>query len=277
MFDNSPSVIQEGPKVAPWKRVTPLMLIHDGGGTIFSYHCLGYMDRPIYGIANPRFRSGEPWEGGIPEMARHYLKLIKSVIPRGKLILGGWSLGGLVSLEIARLIADEPGLTLVGLIMVDSIFPSRRHVEHDIPIVQHAIEWNERTKQETRDSIINCFRDAGNIVSKWTLPTWGEKTDGQPNAKSPPTPPPVVLLRAELPVPVKEHGICRVDVLRDDRLLGWGEYRKDLIVDVVDLPGCHHFDIFIGEEALDTVTAKLTKACRDLDARHTKAHHGGRR
>ncbi|KAK0619341.1 Alpha/Beta hydrolase protein [Immersiella caudata] len=273
----NPSLIQEGPRVAPWKKITPLVLIHDGGGTIFSYHCLGLLDRPTYGIANPRYYTGEPWEGGIPEMARHYLKFIKTVIPRGKFILGGWSLGGLISMEIARLVADDPTLCLVGLIMIDSVFPSRRHLENDVPVVQHAIEWNERTRQETRDAIMRCFKHAGDMLSRWTLPTWGdEEARGEGNESPGPsgrervlTPPPVILLRAELPVPVVENGISRVDVLRNDRFLGWDQYRKDLITDVVDLPQCHHFNIFAGEEALDLVTAKINKACRDLDALHT--------
>ena len=266
MFETNPSLIQEGPKVAPWKKVTPLVLIHDGGGTIFSYHCLGRLDRPIYGIANPRYHTGESWEGGIPEMARHYVKLIKSVIPRGKFILGGWSLGGLVSIEIARLIADDPALSLVGLIMIDSVYPNYHHINNDIPIVQHAIEWNERTRQETRDSIMRCFQDASAMVAKWTPPTWEDEIPDRPIGAKTIAPPPVLLLRAELPVPVKGEGVSRVDVRRDDRLLGWGEYRNDLIADVVDLPHCHHFNIFIGEEALDLATEKINKACRDLEA-----------
>jgi pimeloyl-ACP methyl ester carboxylesterase len=270
----NPTLIQEGPRVAPWKKITPLVLIHDGGGTIFSYHCLDHLDRPTYGIANPRYFTGEPWEGGIPEMARHYLKLIKSVIPRGKIILGGWSLGGLISMEIARLVAEDPALCLVGLIMIDSVFPSRWHIDRGVPVVQHAIEWNERTRQETRDAIMRCFKYAGEMVSKWTLPTWGDENAKEEGDESPgPTdcsrvlaPPPVILLRAELPVPVAEPGVSRVDLLRHDRFLGWDQYRKDLITDVVDLPNCHHFNIFVGEEALDLVTAKINKACRDLDA-----------
>src|SRR4051812_48165028 len=120
MFEiTNPSLIQQGPKAPPWKKVAPLVLIHDGGGTVFRYHCLGELERTTYAIANPRYATKETWEGGIPEVARHYFKLIKTIIPRGKLILGGWSLGGLISLEIARLVADDASLSLVGIVMVD--------------------------------------------------------------------------------------------------------------------------------------------------------------
>lgn len=77
---------------------TPLILIHDGGGTVLSYKALGSLDRDVYGISNPRFDNGQPWEGGIPEMARSYTQMIKARIPKGDLLLGGaWArnvLGG---------------------------------------------------------------------------------------------------------------------------------------------------------------------------------------
>lgn len=69
----------------------PLILTHDGGGTTFSYHCLPPLDRTVYAIHNPRFYSGRRWANGIPEMAKVYLELIRSVVPSGSLIVGGES------------------------------------------------------------------------------------------------------------------------------------------------------------------------------------------
>lgn len=68
---------------------TPLVLVHDGGGTIVSYCYLDSLDRAVYGIQNPRLYSGQPWDGGLPEMARVYADLILSVVPSGPLLLGG--------------------------------------------------------------------------------------------------------------------------------------------------------------------------------------------
>ncbi|GKT94910.1 thioesterase domain-containing protein [Colletotrichum tofieldiae] len=103
------------------------------------------LDRAVFGIANPRFHSGVPWEGGLPEMAATYLQMIRNTVTkspeypalapcsssagrggkrRRRILLGGWSLGGLLSLEIARQLGDEDeDMELVGLVMVDSVYP----------------------------------------------------------------------------------------------------------------------------------------------------------
>ncbi|EGS17514.1 uncharacterized protein CTHT_0068440 [Thermochaetoides thermophila DSM 1495] len=68
---------KHSPATNVWNRSAPpapLVLVHDGGGTTFCYHFLGYLGRPVYGIDNPHYDSGKAWEGGIPEMAREYLK-----------------------------------------------------------------------------------------------------------------------------------------------------------------------------------------------------------
>ncbi len=104
---------------------TPLILIHDGGGTIFSYYLLDSVERPLYGIFNPYFYSGESWKGGIPEMASYYVGLIKKVIPKGPVIIGGWSLGGLVALEMAKALASDSRIEVIGIVMI-------RHYLHRI-------------------------------------------------------------------------------------------------------------------------------------------------
>lgn len=71
------------------KKAAPLVLIHDGGGTSVSYYFLGPLNRPVYGIRNPKFYSGGEWKGGIIEMAQLYADFITTVIPSGPLLLGG--------------------------------------------------------------------------------------------------------------------------------------------------------------------------------------------
>lgn len=70
-------------------KATPLILLHDGGGTVLSYQALGPLDRDVYGISDPRFDAGKPWAGGIPEMARAYLQMIKAELPQRNILLGG--------------------------------------------------------------------------------------------------------------------------------------------------------------------------------------------
>ncbi|KAL2132243.1 hypothetical protein VTI74DRAFT_4066 [Chaetomium olivicolor] len=278
MFDTNPNLVQEyhPPKGAsPWsKEPTPLILIHDGGGTIFSYYCLGDLGRAVYGISNPHFQSGKAWEGGIPEMARQYIKFIKKAVPKGNVIIGGWSLGGLISLEVARQLAEEKGsgLNLLGIVMIDSVCPVVL-TEPALPVVQHAVQWGEHTKHETKERVTRCFEHATKMVRDWTLPTWGDeeaqdkegKNGFHGSVRSPKgRPPPVVLLRAMDRVPVSKEGVSRVDIHREDQLLGWGNYRKDLITKVMDIPG-HHFNIFHTDESLETTTEGIKMACSELE------------
>lgn len=90
MADLNPILIQPPiPSSNINNRTVPLILIHDGGGTAFQYFLLSPIFRPLYGIANPHFESGEPWSGGLREMAAHYAKLIQMAIPSGQILLGG--------------------------------------------------------------------------------------------------------------------------------------------------------------------------------------------
>ncbi|KAL2118099.1 hypothetical protein VTJ04DRAFT_7759 [Mycothermus thermophilus] len=293
MFNPLPTPIQP-PAFSPpsgtaldWDdRTPPVLLIHDGGGTTFSYYCLGDLGRLVYGIANPRYDSGKAWDGGIPEMAAHYLSMLKSGLfpspppsddigkrPIGmekkkkKVILGGWSLGGMIALEMARQVATDPEqvLEVVGVVMVDSpcpFAPSFSTSPQPPPkVVQHVVEWSPMTREDTKRKITRCFSEALRMLGEWTLPEWADNAA----ARGVRPPPPVVLIRATEPVPVVEQpGVARVDVRRGDRTLGWEGYRKGLVMKVIDVPG-HHYNMFQGEEHLDAVTEAIRQACTELD------------
>lgn len=89
-MQRNPSLVQQGPSSSR-RGAIPLILIHDGGGTTFSYHCLGPLQRTVYAIHNPKFYTGRPWKGGIPAMAKVYADLIRIIVPSGKVLLGGQS------------------------------------------------------------------------------------------------------------------------------------------------------------------------------------------
>ncbi len=93
----NPALIEEGPtRLYLGKPLAPLVLVHDGGGTTFSYHCLEPIHRPVYGIHNVHLHRGGWWEGGIPEIAGHYVGLLRRVMPRGgDILLGGMCDDGL--------------------------------------------------------------------------------------------------------------------------------------------------------------------------------------
>ncbi|KAL2268503.1 hypothetical protein VTJ83DRAFT_3349 [Remersonia thermophila] len=278
MFGNIPSAIQppalpEGATTLPWdEKVTPLLLIHDGGGTTFSYYCLGDLGRLVYGIANPRYHSGVAWEGGIPEMARHYIDMLKMGLPRSggtkKVILGGWSLGGMIALEMARQLAanENAGLSVVGVAMIDTPCPFAPLPAPAPRVVQHVVEWSPLTREDTKRKVQRCFAEGLRMLGQWTLPEWADaaQQDGACE-KEGPHPPPVVLLRATGMVPVVEPGVARIDIHRSDPQLGWGQYRKQLVRKVIDIPG-NHYNLFNMVDNLEVVTSAIRQACAELEA-----------
>ncbi|KAL1841013.1 hypothetical protein VTJ49DRAFT_7529 [Mycothermus thermophilus] len=278
MFGNIPSAIQppalpEDASTLSWdEKVTPLLLIHDGGGTTFSYYCLGNIGRLVYGIANPRYHSGAAWEGGIPEMARHYIGMLKLGLPRSdgtkRVILGGWSLGGMIALEMARQLAanKDASLSVVGVVMIDTPCPFAPLPIPAPRVVQHVVEWGPLTREDTKRKVQRCFADALRVLGQWTLPEWADaaQQDGRCEKEVPHPPPPVVLIRATGMVPVVEPGVARVDIHRSDPQLGWGRYRKHLVRRAIDVPG-NHYNLFQTEETLETVTKAIQQACAGLE------------
>jgi amino acid adenylation domain-containing protein len=83
----------------------PFFCIHPIGGNILCYmelaRCVG-TDRPFYGLQARRLNGqGSSFEH-IEEMAAYYIDAIRDVQPAGPYLLGGWSFGGVVAVEIAR-------------------------------------------------------------------------------------------------------------------------------------------------------------------------------
>lgn len=255
----------------------PLVLTHDGGGTCFAYCCLNPLGRPVYAIRNPHFYSGAPWPGGIPEMARHYVGLVRAAVPRGRLLLGGWSLGGILSLEMARLLADDPCYHVLGIVMVDSVCPLVFRRAGPVPgaspdgprrVAPFRGQFGPSTKPETIERVSRCFTEARAAVAAYRLPSWPRAGEGAGPGGGAVIGrggrPPAILLRAGEAVPVEPGEISFVDTARGERTLGWDDYRENLFLDIADVPG-HHFNVFAFEH-IDNITVKLAEACTKLES-----------
>ena len=86
---------------------TAAFLIHPAGGSIaFAQALAGHSAAPgtLYGIRYPAELTDSLTT--IPRMAGHYARLIRRARPHGPYRVGGYSLGGLVALEVARLLAE---------------------------------------------------------------------------------------------------------------------------------------------------------------------------
>ena len=103
----------------------PVFLTHGLGGNLLEFfNLVQHLDtgQAVYGL-QARGSDGlhEPCTT-IEEMAAFHTNAIRSIQPRGPYVLIGYSLGGLVALEMARQFSDE-GDEIALLIMIDSYPP----------------------------------------------------------------------------------------------------------------------------------------------------------
>lgn len=192
MHDDNPTQIQFAKRYQ--SHTTPLILIHDGGGSTFGYFTLDSLNRDVHGIHNPHFFSGEPWTGGMDEMAETYIQLLKDANIAGTIFLGGesliallltlhafcefilivttgkgWSLGGLLAIKMAHLLAHDEAyenekIFVAGLLLIDSPF--------QIPWCK----WNavsEPLLPGLPALVRNCLDGCADLLDTWELPSWG--------------------------------------------------------------------------------------------------------
>lgn len=263
----NPALIQAGPSNSS---TMPLFFIHDESGIVLNYFLLGSLGRAVYGISNPYFKSGKAWVGGMADIAKSYVGLIRSVYPRGKFLLGGYSLGGLISLEVALAFANQEAspLSVQGIIMIDTIFPSAR-VQSQQQLTQQ-LHWYLRGdfSPEFRACVKSCVAQSEAMVEAWSPPTWPIKYIYETPSDSDSTssvssqtvqraeairyrqpPPPAVLLRNKQCISVvkgEEDILYDEEASRKQRMLGWENYKEEFIFSVVDIDG-HYFSVLDDE------------------------------
>ena len=180
-------------------------------------------------------------------------------------------MGGFLGLEIARILSRDSKYDLIGLILIDSIFPTfSGMISRDVD----QMTFDDRTKPEIRELVKRSTRHAIKIIKEWTPPSVDSLRRptsahaGQPQKQGPVATeqdstkdgienkkPYTVLLRATEIFYVnagEERGdstsasSALVDSHRTQRSLGWDENRPGLVDEVIDVPG-HHFSIFLGD------------------------------
>jgi thioesterase domain-containing protein len=180
-------------------------------------------------------------------------------------LLKGWSLGGLVSLQIARLLDDErrhaehgtQPLFTAGIFLIDSPYtPLWR--EYRDRFANFEPEFPSWTPQSVRKNIMRRFEVCNELIDNWEPPHWGtgvdksasesalQGNDSSQRVRPVSLCPPVVLLKATARVTLPKsnpYGLLDVDLNRDDELLGWERYGNDLFQTVHHVSG-NHFDLF---------------------------------
>ncbi|MFG2918788.1 amino acid adenylation domain-containing protein [Kitasatospora sp. NPDC048298] len=92
------------------RRRAPLILVHPQSGDVCSLlHLSGRLagGRPVHGLEAVGYNTDEPPLATVEEQARRYLRELRSELPDGPYLLAGWSFGGLVAFEMARLLEEQ--------------------------------------------------------------------------------------------------------------------------------------------------------------------------
>ncbi|WP_053657665.1 hybrid non-ribosomal peptide synthetase/type I polyketide synthase [Streptomyces sp. MMG1121] len=100
----------------------PLFFVHPVGGDVLCYAGLGALlddDQPFHALQYPDL---EPEPQTVAALAAHYADAITARFPEGPYRLGGWSMGGVIALEIAHLLAGR-GATVELVAAVDLLEP----------------------------------------------------------------------------------------------------------------------------------------------------------
>lgn len=108
----------------PNSNLIPLFLIADGAGSAASYINLPPFKShlPVYALESPFLHCPLEYTYTFEQVATLYVDAILQIRPRGPVILGGWSLGGIHAFEVSRQLIAL-GREVKGLIMIDSPCP----------------------------------------------------------------------------------------------------------------------------------------------------------
>jgi amino acid adenylation domain-containing protein len=135
-------------RVAPeaWSSLVPLQargnrppfyLLHTTPGDILGYGNLVYRlgpDQPCFGFQSLGLKNAHLSHTSIEEMARYYVDLLRRFQLRGPYYLGGWCYGGVLAVEMARVLqaqGEEVGLlALLETVAMPARFPNIRYYAH---------------------------------------------------------------------------------------------------------------------------------------------------
>ncbi|KAH7371924.1 Alpha/Beta hydrolase protein [Pyrenochaeta sp. MPI-SDFR-AT-0127] len=247
----------------------PLFLVHDGSGSVGSYSRLGDLGRDTWAIENLKVQEDGTWIGGIQAMAELYCQIIQDVFPQGDIILGGWSMGGLISMEMSHIFAQDPDINVIGVVMIESIFPGLLNeqnitVEPQDLCFKGTVSFFEQRK--AAKLILEATSVAKSYVSAmWTpdVPRHSElghrkiaSNSGALRKANLNPPAPLVLVKARDPVPSRQNTVI-------PPMLGWDHLGDRWITVAYTVPG-HHFSIF-EDENVDYLASILGEACVILE------------
>jgi thioesterase domain-containing protein len=204
------------------------------GGTILQYRALARRlgeQRPFYALQSPALE-GNPLSRDISVegLAQSYLRAVRTAVPKGPYLLGGWSFGGLVAFEMAQALRHS-GEEVALLALLDS--HAQNDVRDDSDELATLAAWElgdgQSWPEEHFAKVERIVSTHLSAVRRWTPKPYNGRA---------------ILFAAH------QHGVAR------DAILGWGPLLPRLSVIEVE---ADHFSL-LREPAVDVVAEKLRAA-----------------
>ncbi|KAJ7741140.1 Alpha/Beta hydrolase protein [Mycena metata] len=154
----------------------PLVFIHDISGSPFAYLPFGLnallSQYTIYGLSSLSESSTGKGFGysSIATWAEAYATMIESELSEERIVLGGWSLGGILAAEIARIFARRPATSKIrvsGLILLDTYAPWHQLVRTG-PQGLEVGGMRVESEYFTRDELVRI----GDVLNHTTRSIW---------------------------------------------------------------------------------------------------------
>jgi len=104
---------------------TPLFLVMRAGALVSARQMVPELgpDQPLYGLWVPAMHGPAEAAGGIEDIARECVRVVRDVQPSGPYQLLGHSMGGLVAYDMARQL-DDAGEQVGVVLLADAVHPS---------------------------------------------------------------------------------------------------------------------------------------------------------
>ncbi|MGW2015115.1 thioesterase domain-containing protein [Streptomyces sp. NPDC001927] len=119
--------------------LTPLHCVHPVSGSPYCYSAMAHRlptGRPVFGFEAPGFDGSSEPVRSITELAELHTASLLADRPHGPYQLLGWSLGGVVAYEMARLLVAR-GEEVPLLVVVDAALPGTQKVLPDDALARH--------------------------------------------------------------------------------------------------------------------------------------------
>ncbi|MEQ9743330.1 amino acid adenylation domain-containing protein [Pectobacterium actinidiae] len=121
---------------------TPLFYVHPVGGNVSCYFTLARHlgeNQPFYALQSHALIDPNSPYDTVESMAAFYLNEIRQIQPHGPYRLGGWSMGGFIAYEIARLL-QEAGEAVQELSMIDTYLTKSRVSTDEIVLFNFVLQ-----------------------------------------------------------------------------------------------------------------------------------------